>query len=243
MSDIRLSDLSLSRKVMITLFLLVMGAGYLFAVVNVYVSRRYQDGKPGMSIEDVVRSYHGSREMSLLEAKIHGSMSDYLPDPLGRATVLNWIRDGASEKDYPKVEPVFQDHCVVCHSLEGISSFAPLTSYAEIKPLTAMDRGVSILSLIRTTHTHILSMGMMFLILGLAFSFTSVSERVKVIAMALPFLAIMVDMGSWWLTKYVHRLFAYAIVWGGALTGLSFGVLFAVSLYEMWLRRAPVKKT
>ena len=44
--------------------------------------------------------------------------------------------------------------------------------------------------------------------------------------------------GSWWLTKY-EPIFAYTVIVGGVLMGLSLAGQVAISLYEMWFPTIP----
>jgi hypothetical protein len=56
----RFSDISSSEKILNTVFLLTIGLGYLMALINMYYTHQGRDGKPGLSIEDIVIMYHGS---------------------------------------------------------------------------------------------------------------------------------------------------------------------------------------
>jgi hypothetical protein len=54
---------------------------------------------------------------------------------------------------------------------------------------------------------------------------------------AVPFLAIWMDIGSWWFTKN-EPIFAYTVIAGGALMGLSLALQIGISLVEMWGARS-----
>lgn len=47
-------------------------------------------------------------------------------------------------------------------------------------------------------------------------------------------IAIFLDIGSWWITK-VSEPFAYVVIIGGALMGISFAIQWTVSIFQMWL--------
>ncbi len=53
---------------------------------------------------------------------------------------------------------------------------------------------------------------------------------------AVPFLAIWMDIGSWWFTKH-DPIFAYIVIGGGVLMGLSLALQISISLYDMWFAR------
>ena len=58
----RFKDISVSERILNTVFLLTIGLGYLAALANMYYTHQGLDGKAGLSVEDVVISYHGSSE-------------------------------------------------------------------------------------------------------------------------------------------------------------------------------------
>jgi hypothetical protein len=49
---------------------------------------------------------------------------------------------------------------------------------------------------------------------------------------SLPYLAIVLDIGSWWLTKYLDPAFAYVVFIGGAGMGLALTVQIFISLWD-----------
>jgi len=65
---------------------------------------------------------------------------------------------------------------------------------------------------------------------GRIFILTEMRPWLKRTMVAVPFAAIAMDIGSWWFTRYAAGFFAYTVIIGGALMGLSFA-----SLYQMWL--------
>ncbi|MDD5461320.1 MAG: hypothetical protein PHG00_06765 [Methylococcales bacterium] len=56
----RLRDISVSERILNTVFLLMIGLGYLMALADIYYTHQGLDGKAGLSVKDVVISYHGS---------------------------------------------------------------------------------------------------------------------------------------------------------------------------------------
>ena len=58
---------------------------------------------------------------------------------------------------------------------------------------------------------------------------------------AVPFLAIWLDIGSWWFTK-TEPIFAYAVIAVGGLMGLSLALQIGISLVEMWGARSAEGK-
>jgi hypothetical protein len=56
--------------------------------------------------------------------------------------------------------------------------------------------------------------------------------------MAAPFVALLVDISSWYLVKLYHP-FAWLTMGAGAMLGLSFAFMWVTSMYQMWIGRTP----
>jgi hypothetical protein len=59
---LRLSRLPVGAKLMVTLFLLIVGPGYLFATANIFFKHKNADGKPEMTLDDLRATFHGIPE-------------------------------------------------------------------------------------------------------------------------------------------------------------------------------------
>jgi len=60
------------------------------------------DGKFGLSVDDIVYSYHGNREGeggAKLVAKLNGSMKGNAP-PDVRLAMIKWVENGASQQEW-----------------------------------------------------------------------------------------------------------------------------------------------
>lgn len=237
-SSIRLATLPLPLKVLTSVFLIVLGIGYLISMVNLFLTYSLTDGEPELTVNDLKRAFYGDRNNTRLAAKIDGgSMEQYLPVPGEKEMILSWIQDGAYKEPFEeKVLPILFRNCVRCHSAGGISSFRPLTTYDEVMTVTKVDRGEPPMLWARVAHTHILSIGIIFFCLGIVFSMTSYKESVKTIAVTTPFIALLIDFASRFLAKYVPDL-VYLMMMTGALLGLSMAVMILIPLYEMWVKK------
>ena len=56
----------------------------------------------------------------------------------------------------------------------------------------------------------------------------------KASAIVMPYIFLFVDISSWWLTKLSPH-FAWLVIIGGGMMGLSFAFMWTVSMYEMWV--------
>jgi len=99
-----------------------------------------------------------------------------------------------------------------------------------------IDRGEPVGLWARVAHTHIQSIGLIFLVLGMVLSFTSVRSRLKDVIESVPFLDLLVDFGSRFLAKYYQNI-VYLMMASGALLAFSFAIMILLPLYEMWIKR------
>src|SRR5262245_8238572 len=90
----RLAILPKSARAVITCAVVLLGTGYLVALVNLFESYHDADGQPELSMKDVRLHLYGDRDRSLLASVIvpGGKMSQYLPDDGERAQLLEWCR-------------------------------------------------------------------------------------------------------------------------------------------------------
>jgi hypothetical protein len=234
----RLSRIPVPLKVVLSLTLIVLGTGYLIALYNLYLTYNLTDGQPGMSVNDLKRAFYGNRDNTKLAAKIDGgSMAQFLTRPGDKGKILSWIQDGADLNGYESmVRPILAQNCIRCHNPNGLQRFTPLTNYEQVMTVAQVDRGEPVALWARVAHTHIQSIGIIFLILGGVFSFSSLPERWKITIVAVPFAALLLDFATRYLAKYVPGV-VYFMIFTGAVTGLSFGIMMLYSLYDMWLKK------
>lgn len=76
--------------------------------------------------------------------------------------------------------------------------------------------------------------------LGVVLSFTRTPVWFRVMLIAVPFVAIWGDIGSWWLTTYAP-IFADTVIIGGVFMGVSLARQMFMSLSELWV--APDTKS
>lgn len=234
----RLAQLPFAQRLVLSLVLVVLGAGYLIATYNLYLTYNLTDGEPGLTANDLRRAFYGKRDNTKLASKIHGgSMEQFLKQAGDKEKILSWIQDGASESGYTAaVKPILAENCVRCHNPNGLQRFAPLTSYEEVMAVTQIDRGEPVALWARVAHTHIQSLGLIFLVLAGAFSFTTVRPALKTAVIVLPFVMLLIDFGARFLAKFAPSI-VYLMMGSGAAIGLLFAVMILVPLYEMWLKK------
>ncbi|MCP3678012.1 MAG: DUF2157 domain-containing protein [Deltaproteobacteria bacterium] len=234
----RFSDCSVSEKLINSLFLITIGVGYLLAITYLYTSHEKLDHKSGLSVDDVAYTYHGNRSGTVLESALRGKMSGYI-DTDSRDLIIQWIYDGTPEKEYQeRVMPILESYCMACHGDQSGMNLVGLFTPDDIRELTRMDTGKSIGELAKVSHIHLFGIGIILFLIGRIFILCEMPITLKRIIVILPFAAIAMDIGSWWITHW-FPFFAYVVIFGGALIGFSMAFQIFTSLYFMWFYKYP----
>jgi len=234
------SELPYSQRILYTAALLVLGLGYLFALLNVYFTYAGRaGGNPLMlSTEDLIVAYSGSGKGSRLESALRGPMAGMLPVD-ERNAVMAWAAEGGARPVYDKtIVSVMEKRCLTCH--DGSNPHLPnLNGYENLKKMTEKDTGAAIATLVRVSHIHLFGITFIFFLVGTMFSHAYVRPVwLKCTVVALPFAAIMVDVSSWYLIKVFHP-FVYVEILAGMVLAACFAFMCLVSLYQMWFSKAP----
>lgn len=229
------SMLPMGMKVLYTGTLIVLGCGYMFAMIYIFASQAGRDGSPGLSVNDLIIAYSGSKKDSKIESALKGPMINMLPQN-ERSKIIAWVRRGAKKKDFASsgVEDIVGKRCLMCH--DGSNPHIPkLKGYENIKKVAELDHGMDIFTLVRVSHIHLFGITFIFFIMGSIFIHAYVRPLwLKCIIIIMPFISIVLDIGSWYLTK-VYTPFAYVVMGSGVLMGASFATEWIVSMWQMWI--------
>lgn len=235
------SELPYSLRALYTAVLVIMSLGYVFALIYLFHTYAPRDGQPGsLSYDDLVIAYTGSGEASRLEAALRGPMSTMLPlDELNR--IVEWVQRGAERDGYEaQIRAVLDERCMSCHDGSN-PNLSNLSNYDNLLKVTEQDTGADIFTLVRVSHIHLFGISFIFFIVGLIFSHAYVRPVwFKCAVITLPFVAVMVDVSSWYVTKLFHP-FAWVVMAAGATMGLCFAFMWVVSMYQMWISPTPAK--
>ena len=157
-----------------------------------------------------------------------------------RADIIAWIGNKVPEDEFEAtIHPILSEHCMGCHN--GSNPHVPnLDGYDNILDVVEIDEGMDMMTLIRVSHIHLFGITFIFYILSTVFSRAYMkSVWLKRTVLAIPFLAILTDIVSWYLTK-VYQPFAVVIFVSGGLMGVCFLIEWFVSIYQMWFYKSPV---
>lgn len=246
MSDIKLhrhylhySELPYSLRVLYTSALLVLGVGYLFALIHLFHTYAGRDGNPlDLTYQDLIIAYTGSGKGSRLESALRGPMSSMLPAEETKG-VITWVQGGADRPRYDaEIRPLIEKRCISCH--DGSNPHLPnLGDWDNIKKVAEQDTGTDIFTLVRVSHIHLFGITFIFFVMGLVFSHAYVRPVwFKCALVATPYACLALDVSSWYFIKLFHP-FAYLTIAAGAAMALCFATMWFVSMYQMWFSRTP----
>ena len=237
LEEVKLNQLSWSHKVIISLFVLMMGYSYLFALLNLQINTRQADGDTSglglATIRDIEVTYRGNRGESLLVNKIDGSMEQYLSNQEEKILITEWISQGRTEQGYQEIQYIFDENCVRCHPYDERPDY-PLETYDQVYASAEPDMGPSIGKLARFTHYHAFGFSIFSFLLSMVFLLTSFRPAIRLFGAVLPFVAMFIDITSWWLTRLISPIFAYTVYLGGMLMAVSLAIIIIGSIYDIW---------
>lgn len=236
-SSFTLRTLPASLRLLFSVFLLTIGIGYLAALFYLYLVDVDPHKKMGMGlVEGITMKYHGVRGNTRLESAMRGIMANKITSS-EREEVLRWISAGASAEGYQeKVKPLLDKNCITCHNANSSPTVPPLTNYEEVREVTRVDMGPGLDQLARVSHVHLFGISIIFLLTGTIFSLSEIPSALKLPIIAMPYVAIWLDIGSWWITKY-QPFFAYTVIIGGGFMGLALAAQILIPLWGMWFKK------
>ena len=230
---LNLPNLPNPLKALFAGYLLVIGVGLLMAGLQIMLTHGMADGKPGLSVNDIVYSYYGDRNHSKLESMLNGAMKANAPDEV-RADIIKWVHKGAPKADWDDhFKGVFAQHCVACHSV--VPNIPNFKNFEEVQIVAATSTGATWQALTRLSHIHLFGISFIFFLMGFVFSFAvGVPKKLKIFVIGFPFLFLIIDVMSWWLTKLSPN-FAYFTIIGGIGYSLASTFMWFTSMYQMFI--------
>ena len=231
---ITLRHLPIAFRALFSSFLTLIGLGYLAALSLLFLT----DIEPHLGtkqsvIEDIAQHYHGLPSNTRLELALKGSMAT-MASADEKNRIIKWIHSGATKEGFAAVAPIFKNNCSACHNAEINRTIPTLTDYDDLKNVVKTDTGENIVELARVSHIHLFGISLIFMLTGSIFALSETPAWFRATVVSVPYLSIFLDIGSWWLTKYLSPTFAYIVVFGGGATGLALAAQILISLWDMW---------
>lgn len=229
-----LPQVPVAFRALFTSFLVVVGLAYLMGLAYVFMAVVEPHQKMGMGlVEGIENQYYGDPTSSRMEAALRGSMAEQIQQP-DRDRVLAWVHSGAPESEYAAMKPIFDNNCVACHSAGSDATIPPLDTYQAVLKMSQTDQGPTLTQLARVSHVHLFGVSFIFMLTGAIFAFSQIAAWFRVTMIVLPYMAMVADIGSWWLTKF-FPVFGIVVVLSGAVMAISIACQILIPLWEMWL--------
>ena len=160
-------------------------------------------------------------------------MEQYLSNQEEKILIKEWISQGRAEQGYQEIQYIFDENCVRCHPYDERPDY-PLETYDQVYASAEPDMGPSIGRLARFTHYHAFGFSIFSFLLSMVFLLTSFRPAIRLFGAVLPFVAMFIDITSWWLTRLISPIFAYTVYLGGMLMAVSLAIIIIGSIYDIW---------
>lgn len=233
----QLPELSLAEKLVHTGFIFLVGLGLLVAEAYVYVTI---GGKHGLTVQAVAEHYYGKRSSSTLQ-HVLPRMMDYADMPAADKSkmiraVRHWVASGEGKSGYiQSIKPLITGNCLKCHSvsMSKVLHNPPLASYEDVKAVAKVDTGMRLSTMLLNGMIHLSTLGVIFWVAGWIFSKARFPNALKYPLIVIPFIAMIMDFGGWFLT-HQNPAFVWLILIGGALSCPVALLEMFLSLIQMW---------
>ena len=117
-------------------------------------------------------------------------------------------------------------------AIQGEQEFSLDESTSE-KPTKVLGPRPSFKNLVQEGHFHLFGMTSFFFGLTLLGLFTGINEKIKMVLVGTPYVAIIFDNLSFMATRFAGPSFAYLTAISGAFMGLSFSALWTTIILEI----------
>lgn len=209
--DFHFAGLSLSWKILVSCFLIVLGSGYLAAVFNAALS-------VGMS-PAAIADHYADKSLSPEEAAAIAEQG-YVEEELSldddeEESPEEGSIDEMSTADH---EAMMSDDGKMNHSASGDDTLPPQI-------------------LAQVSHVHLLSFSLILLSLGALACLTQLSESFKAALIVLFFFSLWGDIISLNLVRFVSADFSYLTVATGAMGGFCFAFISFRVFWELWFTK------
>ena len=124
------------------------------------------------------------------------------------------------------------------HSMTGLSPQGIADHYRGSD--ATFGEPMSFRELTEITHFHLFTMPVVFMILVHVLCLTIATNRLKVLMTWMGFGVVMLDLLSPWLIRYVSPAFVVTMLTGDLMMSISFLIMMAIPLYEMWFIGSPL---
>ncbi|MBN1006119.1 hypothetical protein [Amphritea pacifica] len=232
----RITVLNVSAKLALSGFLITVILAALSATT--LIGLLYSSHDRGFNIPEMdrIQSHYSD---SRLIAAMKGPMYQYVTEDGDIDVIAKWIAGGAKNDDFFKDEVMYilSEDCQKCHSRNSQMSRAitsmPFSSYEDIVQYT--EGGYSWTQMARTAHIHLFGIAVFLVIVSLIMAYSSYRSWMKSLLISAGWIALWLDIGSWWLARFYNG-FAYVISVAGTVEIGAVCAMSGLCLLNLWCR-------
>jgi len=256
MSDAPWKLRALSPAVRVGLACLVLTAlgGLAASAHHIVAHHQGRDERPGLSVDDLRGAYHGVRTTASLVISLErdhpGDVtedSDLLLTARERDVLSRWLASDRISEDYDSLDlgdaapaEIMAARCVACHSRQatlgdGVGQRIPLDYWDDVKKV-AFSREINPVDveiLATSMHTHALSLATLSIVAAGMVLGTVWPRRLVHGLIAIMGIALVADIGGWWLARPWGGAVWIIVVGGGVYVAAVTLALLAV-LVDLW---------
>ena len=165
------------------------------------------------------------RLMAVLEGVMAPNTS-----PAEAAVFRTWVQGGATREGFAPVEAIVTNNCASCHGDGG--QFPRITSYEDLRPLALEEASDSLFATIGARGLHLAVFPLIFLVAAVGYLRRTAwaSRRILMGGCAV---AVLFDMGQWWL-RQGHPGAAWAPWVALVLLATTYLALTGMVLADLW---------
>lgn len=242
----QLAKLPFSARLALSFLVLVFAGGLAASSRHLVLHHENRDERPGLSFDDLLGAYHGVTATAALIPALERGHPEGLPQG-ERDILLGWLASTRINEDYDNLDlgdlspaEILDRRCLACHARassdgDGIGQRVPLEYFDDVKKL-AFSREIRPVDpeiLIASAHTHSLSMALLTLAFGLLALATRWPRGLVGALFALSALALVCDLGAWFLARETAA-FVWLVAGGGAVWMGTSALLLLLVLVDLW---------
>lgn len=245
----RLRDLPAGARIGATALVLVLAGGFAASLAHLHAHYENRDERPGLTIDDLESAYHGlDRPSPLLSALERGHPEGL--DAEAKRILGEWLRGSRIAESYDDLDlgdyapaELIAAHCLGCHSRRGDLPDGPaarlvLDTFDDVKAVAFSQRVSPVPRevLAASTHVHALALATLSLVLSALVWLTAWPRRLVSFGIGATGVALLADIGGWWLAREVEGLSGLVAAAGAVYNGGTALLLVAV-LIDLWRPR------
>lgn len=246
----KLRNLSWCGRLGVLCLLAVFGIGMVTSAMHLYFKYQKRDDQPELTITDIKGAYHGVKAPPPLKKSLDRGHPETLKSN-EREVLVKWLESGRIIEDYENIDlgdaspREIIASCVTCHSRANAEKNPeaakwPLESLEDVKAVAfvkeVMPNDIKIL--VASTHAHALTLASMVVCIAVLLMMTSWKRCTIELCWMILGVALLGDIGSWWLARAFEGAVYAIVVSGGIFNGGVGLILIALAIETLKPRLA-----